>query len=69
MLLVISLGLSLSLALLRLGERLLPDLAGVIVVEIGEQEVEDFRVPADRVTIDALFDVLPDVSLFLEARK
>lgn len=39
------------------------------MVEIGEQQVEDFRVPANGVTFDALFDILPDVSMFLMTRK
>jgi hypothetical protein len=41
-LLVICLALALTLALLRLGKRLLPDLAGAVVVQVGEQKVEDF---------------------------
>lgn len=41
-----------------LGERLLPDGAGDIVVEVGEENVEDFRVPAHWVAFDALLDIL-----------
>jgi hypothetical protein len=41
-----------------LGEHLLPDGAGGVAVEVGEENVEDFGVPADRVAFDALFDIL-----------
>jgi hypothetical protein len=52
--------LTFSLALLvgGLGKSLLPDGAGTIVIKVGEENVEDFRVPADRVALDALLDVL-----------
>ena len=41
-----------------LGKHLLPDGAGAIMIEVGEENVEDFRVPADWVTFDALLDIL-----------
>jgi hypothetical protein len=55
---IVILTVTLVLLVGGLGERLLPDGAGGIVVEVGEENVEDFRVPADRVAFDALLDIL-----------
>ena len=43
---------------LRLLELLLPQGVGLLGVYAGEDEVEDFGVPCDGLTLDALFDVL-----------
>lgn len=44
----------------RLGERLLPDGASSIAIEVRKENVENLRVPADWVTLDALLDVLQE---------
>lgn len=36
----------------------LPDIIGLLLIKVGEDEVEDFIVPFRGVTFDALFDVL-----------
>jgi hypothetical protein len=57
-LLVIILTVPLGLLVGGLGKCLLPDGAGGVVVEVCEENVEDLRVPADWVALDALLDVL-----------
>jgi len=46
---------------LWVSELFCPELAGTVPVYVGEDEVEDFVVPADRVACDALLDVLERV--------
>lgn len=49
---------SLLATLLGLGQCLLPDGAGSLLVETGEKKVKHFGVPVHRVTFDTLLDVL-----------
>ena len=42
----------------RLGELLLPARVCLCGVDVGEDEVEDFRVPGYGLALDAFFDVL-----------
>ena len=55
---IMLLFLSLVAFLLRLGHCFLPDSAGSLLVEIGEEKVKHFRVPVHRVAFDALLNVL-----------
>jgi len=47
-----------ALFLWRLGELLLPARVCLCGVDVGEDEVEDFRVPGYGLALDAFFDVL-----------
>ena len=47
-----------ALLLRRLSELLLPAAVCFGGVDVGEDEVEDFRVPGDGLAFDAFFDVL-----------
>lgn len=42
----------------RLLERLLPDRASCFAIQCGEKQLKHLGVPVDRVTLDALLDVL-----------
>lgn len=55
---LVILTIPLGLVVGGLGKCLLPDGAGSVVIKVCEENVEDLRVPADWVALDALFDVL-----------
>lgn len=48
----------LALLGVRLGQSLLPDLAGSVLVKVGKKQIKHFRVPADGVTFDTSLDIL-----------
>lgn len=49
---------SLAASLLGLSQCFLPDRAGSLIVQIGEEKVKHFRVPVHWVAFNALLDVL-----------
>lgn len=48
----------LPLLAVGLGQSLLPDLTCGLLIELGKEQIEHLRVPADGVTLDTLLDVL-----------
>ena len=49
---------SVRATLLRLGEGLLPDRPGSLLVETGEEDIKHLGVPVHGMTFDTLLDVL-----------
>jgi hypothetical protein len=54
---------ALAVALLLL-ELLLPELVDGVAVDVGEDNLEDVRVPLDGLAFDAFFDILGIVSMY-----
>lgn len=44
----------------------LPDVVGLGGIQIGEDEPEDVRVPADRMAVDTFFNVLKDAEMLVD---
>lgn len=58
----------LSLAVAFLGlQVVIPELVGVFAVDVGEDDLEDIRVPGHGLAFDAFLDVLRCVSIFASA--